>query len=152
LLGQKKVGKEKVFFVRRFGLRPALLFFASPKKSKQKKGEPKAVALRAALHYSWRAGAQAPAGACAWERRAAAISGPSSKPPPIDYNRIASQSRPTNPPRNLPHQHPYPEQKHKIGCSSSPSPPEGVKGRGEAGVKKSRGQASGDRPIHYPHE
>jgi len=35
--------------VRRFGLPPALLFFASPKKSKQKKGEPKAVALSGCL-------------------------------------------------------------------------------------------------------
>jgi len=32
-----------------FGLPPALLFFASPKKSKQKKGEPKAVALSGCL-------------------------------------------------------------------------------------------------------
>jgi hypothetical protein len=38
LLRQKKVSKEKIFFVRRFGLPPALLFFASPKKSNQKKG------------------------------------------------------------------------------------------------------------------
>jgi hypothetical protein len=45
LLRQKKVSKEKIFFVHRFGLPPALLFFASPKKSKQKKGEPKVVAL-----------------------------------------------------------------------------------------------------------
>ena len=59
LLRQKKVSKEKVFFVHRFGLPPALLFFASPKKSKQKKGEPKAVALRAALRYSRRAGSGA---------------------------------------------------------------------------------------------
>ena len=37
----------------------ASLFFASPKKSKQKKGEPKAVALRATLRYSRRPGSGA---------------------------------------------------------------------------------------------
>jgi len=30
------------------------------------------------------------------------------KPQPMDYNRIVPQSKPTNPLRNLPHQHPYP--------------------------------------------
>jgi hypothetical protein len=44
--------RKGYFFVPRFGLPPALLFLASPKKRKQKKGEPKAVALRAALRYS----------------------------------------------------------------------------------------------------
>ena len=43
----------------RFGLPPALLFFASPKKSKQKKGEPKAVPLRGTLRYSRRPGSGA---------------------------------------------------------------------------------------------
>jgi len=83
-----------------------------------------------------RAGAKAPASACALARRTVAISAPSTKPQPINYNRIVPQSRPTNPHRNLSHQHPYPAHKHKIGYSSSPSPPEGVKGRGGSGGKR----------------
>ncbi len=43
----------------------------------------------------------------------------------IHYDRNVHQSRPTNPPRNLPHQHPFPSQKNKIGCSSTPSPRRG---------------------------
>ena len=70
----------------------------------------------------------------------------------IDYNRIVSQSWPTNPHRNLTHRHPYPAKNKQIGCSSSPSPPEGVKGRGEAGGKTAMGKQAVDRPIHYPHE
>ena len=58
-LRQKKVSKEKVFFVHRIGLPPALLFFASPKKSKQKKGDPKAEPLRGSLRYSRGAGSGA---------------------------------------------------------------------------------------------
>ena len=42
-----------------FGLLAALLSFASPKESNQRKGEPKAVALRATLRYSRRAGSGA---------------------------------------------------------------------------------------------
>jgi len=42
-----------------FGLLAELLSFASPKESNQRKGEPKAVALRAALRYSRRAGSGA---------------------------------------------------------------------------------------------
>ena len=61
----------------------------------------------------------------------------------IDYNRIVSQSWPTNPHRNLTHRHPYPAKNKQIGCSSSPSPPEGVKGRGGSGGQNSEGQASG---------
>jgi hypothetical protein len=34
----------------------------------------------------------------------------------IDYDRIVSQSRQTNPHRSLSHQYPYPAQKNKIGC------------------------------------
>ena len=47
------------FFVWGLGLRQASLFFASPKKSKQKKGEPKAVPLRGTLRYSRRPGSGA---------------------------------------------------------------------------------------------
>ena len=42
-----------------FGPEADSLFFASPKKSKQKKGEPSTVALRAALRYSHRSGSVA---------------------------------------------------------------------------------------------
>ena len=42
-----------------FGLMAELLSFASPKESNQRKGEPKAVALRATLRYSRRAGSGA---------------------------------------------------------------------------------------------
>ncbi len=54
--GEQKKGKV---FDRGFGLMAELLSFASPKESKQRKGEPKAVALRAALRYSRRAGSGA---------------------------------------------------------------------------------------------
>ena len=43
----------------------------------------------------------------------------------IDYDRIVSQSRPANPHRNLPHQHPSPAQNNQIGYSSAPSPRRG---------------------------
>ena len=61
-----KVGKSKAVFLNNgFGLLAGLrlprasLFFASPKKSKQKKGEPKAVPLRGTLRYSRRPGSGA---------------------------------------------------------------------------------------------
>jgi len=178
LFRQKKVSKEKVFFVRRFGLPPALLFFASPKKSKQKKGEPKAVALSGCLALLAPRGVgrklatlrQAPAlnrtplrcsarpmaqgartppvlvrcahlahAAHAWTRYAHGRKGARwrwrlgtqcrrrirTKPKPINYNRIVSQRRPTNPHRNLPHQHPYPAQKNKLGVQAPLHPPRG---------------------------
>ena len=53
--------------------------------------------------------------------------------PSVNYNRIVPQSAPTNPHRNLPHQHPFPAQNNQIGCSSPPSPPPGVTGRGGRG-------------------
>ena len=66
LLRQRKGGQKKGCFLNTgFGLLAGLrlprasLFFASPKKSKQKKGEPKAVALRATLRYSRRPGSGA---------------------------------------------------------------------------------------------
>ncbi len=58
------------------------------------------------------------------------------KPQSINYDSPVPQCRPPNPHRKLPHQHPYPAQNNQIGCSSSPSPPEGVKGRGGSGGKR----------------
>ena len=57
------------------------------------------------------------------------------KPKAIHYDSPVLQRRPPNPYRNLPHQNPYPAQSKQIGYSSSPSPREGVKGRGSGGNK-----------------
>ena len=67
------------------------------------------------------------------------------KPKAIHYDSPVLQRRPPNPHRNLPHQNPYPAQSKQIGYSSSPSPPEGVKGRGEAGDKQADRQKSGGK-------
>ncbi len=84
-----------------------------------------------------RTGAKAPASACALARRTAAISAPSTKPQPINYNRIIPQSRRTNPPRNLPHQHPYPAKKTKLGIQAPLHPGGGEGAGGGSGGRQS---------------
>ena len=105
--------------------------------------------LRGTLRYSLRAGS------CANSLRSdkRPLSRPCvcirTKPHSTDYNCDVPQCRHPNPHRNIPQQHPYSAQKNKIGCSSPPSPPEGVKGRGGSGGK-TKHLPKKNQPTQHP--